>query len=107
MAKYLGRIQFILVVVVSSMFSGAGVANDWPQWRGPNRDGVVAGVTFPSTWPTALKEEWKSPLGEGYSSPVVVSGRAYVFSRHKDHELLQCLEVATGKELWHTEPYAA
>lgn len=33
--------------------------HDWPQWRGPNRDGVVQGVTLPAKWPRALKEEWR------------------------------------------------
>jgi len=39
------------------------VAADWPQWRGPNRDGVVAGSFVPEAWPRALKEEWKIVVG--------------------------------------------
>jgi outer membrane protein assembly factor BamB len=82
-------------------------AADWPQWRGPNRDGVVHGVKSPDKWPKELKEEWKVPVGEGVSSPVVVGERVFVFTRQKEDELVLCLEIATGKEAWRTEPYPA
>jgi outer membrane protein assembly factor BamB len=80
---------------------------DWPQWRGPNRDGVVPGVAVPSKWPRALTEQWKVPVGEAYSSPVVVGGKVYVFTREKDHEVVRCLDVATGNGLWRSVPYPA
>src|SRR6476619_6609016 len=82
-------------------------AQDWPQWRGPNRDSVVHGVTVPAKWPKALKEEWKVTVGEGVSSPVVAGGRVYVFTRQQDNELVYCLDVATGKDIWRSEPYPA
>ena len=49
--------------------STSGLAQYWPQWRGPNRDGVVQGVKPPDKWPKALKEEWKVTVGEGVSCP--------------------------------------
>ena len=55
-------------------------AQDCPQWRGPHRDGAIHGVTVPKQWPKALKAEWKTPVGEGVSSPVVVGQRIYVFT---------------------------
>jgi outer membrane protein assembly factor BamB len=82
-------------------------AADWPQWRGPNRDGVVRGVKAPEKWPKTLKEEWKVEVGEGYSSPVVVGERVYVFTRQKGDEILFCFEIATGKEIWKTDPCPA
>jgi outer membrane protein assembly factor BamB len=82
----------------------AGLSADWPQWRGPNRDGVVHGVKVPDKWPRALREEWKVPVGEGVSSPVVVGGNVYVFTRQKDDEMVLCLDIATGKEVWRSEP---
>jgi outer membrane protein assembly factor BamB len=85
----------------------SGLAADWPQWRGPNRDGVVKGLKVPDKWPRTLKEEWKVEVGEGYSSPVVADGKVYVFTRQKDDEILSCLDVATGKENWRSEPYPA
>jgi outer membrane protein assembly factor BamB len=82
-------------------------SQDWPQWRGPNRDGVVHGVTVPAKWPRTLTEEWKVTVGEGVSSPVVVGGRVYVFTRQKNDEMVLCFDVATGKENWRSEPCPA
>jgi outer membrane protein assembly factor BamB len=80
---------------------------DWPQWRGPNRDGVVQDVKVPDKWPKALKEEWKVTVGEGVSSPALVGENVYVFTRQKDEEFVLCLDLATGKTHWKSEPYKA
>jgi RNA polymerase sigma factor (sigma-70 family) len=79
----------------------------WPQWRGPNRDGVVHGVRTPTKWPTTLREEWKVPVGKGVASPVVSGASVYVFAREKDDEFLLCLDLASGKENWRSPPYPA
>jgi outer membrane protein assembly factor BamB len=76
------------------------VAGDWPQWRGPNRDGLVADATIPATWPKVLKEGWKVTVGVGHSSPVMSNGKIYVFARQGEEETLLCLDATTGKELW-------
>jgi outer membrane protein assembly factor BamB len=89
------------------LFVAVGLSADWPQWRGPNRDGVVQGVTVPEKWPRALKEEWKVAVGDGVASPVVVGGNVYIFTRQKDNEVVLCLDVTSGKEIWHSEPYPA
>ncbi|HEV3469461.1 MAG TPA: PQQ-binding-like beta-propeller repeat protein [Pyrinomonadaceae bacterium] len=73
---------------------------EWPQWRGPNRDGVVAGASAPVTWPKELKEQWRVTVGVGHSSPVVSEGRVYQFARQGEEEVLIALDAATGKELW-------
>jgi outer membrane protein assembly factor BamB len=75
-------------------------AADWPQWRGPNRDGRIDGVSLPATWPKTLKEEWKVTVGTGHATPVVVNDRIYVFARQGEEEVLSCLEASTGKQLW-------
>jgi hypothetical protein len=69
-------------------------SQDRPQWRGPERDGVANGVRVPAKWPKALKEEWKSEVGDGVSSPVVAGGRVYVFARQKDDEVVLCFDLA-------------
>src|SRR5438874_2148146 len=74
------------------------LAQDWPQWRGPNRDGAVHGVKAPATWPKTLTEQWKVDVGEGIASPVVAGGSVFVFTRQRDDEALLCLDVQTGKE---------
>jgi outer membrane protein assembly factor BamB len=73
---------------------------DWPQWRGPNRDGQAVGFDAPATWPKELTEGWQVEVGLGHSSPVVVDRKIYVFSRRGDDEVLACLSLADGKELW-------
>src|SRR5262249_55057158 len=80
---------------------------DWPQWRGPNRDGVVRGVSAPARWPKTLTEEWSVPGGPGAASPVVVGGSVYVFTRQKSDEFVLCLDLHSGRELWRSEPYPA
>jgi outer membrane protein assembly factor BamB len=89
------------------LFSAAGVlAQDWPQWRGPNRDGKASGFTAPETWPKALKEQWKTTVGLGDATPALVGDRLYVVTRQGDDELVQCLSAADGKRIWSNE-YAA
>ncbi|MGB7925878.1 MAG: PQQ-binding-like beta-propeller repeat protein [Pyrinomonadaceae bacterium] len=93
--------RLILPLLVSLLALSVPVAAvDWPQWRGPARDGNVADFSVPQSWPKALKEEWKVTVGVGHSSPLMVDGRLYVFARQNDEEVLLCLEGATGKELW-------
>jgi outer membrane protein assembly factor BamB len=79
---------------------GARAAVDWPQWRGPNRDGSLTGFVAPASWPAVLKEQWKVTVGVGHSSPLFVDGRVYVFARQGEEEVLRALDGATGKEIW-------
>jgi outer membrane protein assembly factor BamB len=83
-------------------------AQDWPQWRGPARDGLAAKGAARAQWPASLKPAWKVSVGEGHASPVVVGNRVYVFARRGEDEALECLDLATGKSLWrqaHPAPY--
>jgi outer membrane protein assembly factor BamB len=80
--------------------AGAVQAQDWPQWRGPNRDNKVAGFTEPKSWPKELTKKWRVKVGDGESSPLLVGGKLYVFGRIGGDEVAQCLDAATGKEIW-------
>jgi outer membrane protein assembly factor BamB len=80
-------------------------AADWPQWRGPNRDGVWNEVGVLENFPAAgVKIVWRAPIGPGFSSPVVAQGRVYVtdsqVSRPKARERVLCFDAKTGKKLW-------
>jgi len=75
-------------------------AQDWPQWRGPNRDARVTGFLAPKTWPKELTQKWKVTVGEGVATPALVGDKLYVFTRQGGNEVLRCLDAATGKELW-------
>jgi outer membrane protein assembly factor BamB len=95
-----------LALLCSVLFVFSASAQDWPQWRGPNRDGAVRDFTAPESWPSELKQVWKTPVGGGYASPVVASGKAWIHSRKNDEELVSCLDLETGKIRW-TKSYPA
>jgi outer membrane protein assembly factor BamB len=82
------------------------MGTDWPQWRGPNRDGKAVGFAAPTTWPKELSEKWKVPIGDGVATPALVGDKLFVFTRQGDDEIIRCLDAASGKELWQHK-YAA
>jgi outer membrane protein assembly factor BamB len=94
-----GLRKLSLIVILTSAITQSSFA-DWPQFRGPNRDAKVADAALPKTWPKALKEEWKVPVGIGHASPIVANGKIYVFARQNEEEVLMSLNAATGKEIW-------
>src|SRR5206468_2491356 len=75
-------------------------AQDWPQWRGANRDAKVTGFHAPATWPKELTQKWKVTVGDGVATPALVDGKLYVFSRQGGDEITRCLDANTGKEIW-------
>src|SRR5512147_1655690 len=78
------------------------LAQDWTQWRGPNRDGALASFTEPRTWPAQLTQRWKVEVGLGYATPLVAGDKIYMFSRQGENEVMSALDAATGKQLWQT-----
>src|SRR5437867_5659008 len=89
----------VLTCIVSSVAFGAW-AQDWPQWRGPDRDGKASRFDAPKTWPKQLTQKWEVTVGEGVATPALVGAKLYVFSRQEGNEVTRCLDVATGNELW-------
>ena len=87
---------------LTALVAGQGRAPDWPQWRGPNRDGSVASFTPPAVWPERLNQKWKVDVGLGYATPLVVGNRVYVFSRQGGNEVMAALDADSGKTLWQT-----
>src|SRR5438093_11040606 len=80
-------------------------AEDWPQWRGPNRDGVWNETGVVKSFPAdGLKVRWRVPVGPGWSSPVVVRGRVYLtdmrLEKPRACERIRCFKESTGKPLW-------
>ncbi len=75
-------------------------AQDWPQWRGANRDAKVTGFTAPASWPKELTRKWKVEVGDGVATPSLVDGKLYVFARQDGNEIIRCLDATTGKEHW-------
>ena len=75
-------------------------AADWPQWRGPERNGVATGSELPEVLPAAPHGLWKVHVGAGQSSPIVVGDRVFILARQGEEEVVLAFEASTGKELW-------
>lgn len=86
--------------LAAALIAGAAQAADWPQWRGPARDGIAASFKTPKAWPEKLQQAWSIEVGKGHSSPVVVGNRIYLLSRQGDNEVVSAFDLATGKVLW-------
>lgn len=94
----------LLLVIAGSWLSASGLAAaDWPQWRGPGRDGDLPSGALPASLPATLERVWKVPAGEGYSGPVIADGKVVVFCRRGEKEVVMGLDAASGKELWKDE----
>src|SRR3989441_12637030 len=108
----------LLALLLASLVVAGAKADDWPQWLGPQRDGVwrEAGIIekFPADGP---RVRWRTPIGSGYTGPAVAQGRVFVMDRQlapgannpvnpfaqttiagTEQEL--CLDEADGKVLW-------
>jgi outer membrane protein assembly factor BamB len=80
---------------------GPPPAGDWPQWRGPRRDGVAHFPDLLTTWPARGPARlWQAAGGEGFSSFAVGGGRAYSLVRQDNQEVVVCWGVPDGKEQW-------
>ena len=82
--------------------AAAAAASDWPQFRGPQRDGVARTAahlvrSWPASGPRLL---WRVPIGEGYSHLTVVDGRIFTLFGANDGEYLGAFDAATGHQLW-------
>ena len=94
----------ILLLFSSSVASFAQAGSDWPQWRGPNRDGISKETGLLKQWP---KEGpplvWKTKgAGGGYSSFAIANGRLFTMGLRGEREFIIAFDVANGKEVWAT-----
>jgi len=98
----------LLLLLLSLLQAASGVARsaDWPQWRGPTRDGHV-GADEPAVQalPRERKPLWTVSIGGGHSSPVVAGGRLLFLDEDGRREVAHLLEAGTGREQWRT-PFA-
>jgi len=98
--------RWLFAVAALGVATLAASAGDWPQWRGPNRDGKATGFKAPATWPKDLTKKWRVGVGDGVATPALVGDKLFVFSRQGGDEVTRCLDAATGKEVW-IDKYAA
>ena len=99
--KHISWISLLLI-------HGTIAASDWPQWRGPNRDGVWTESGILTSFPDkGLVPQWRVPVGLGYSSPIILNGMLYlsdlVVEKAIVHERVVCFDPRSGKQLWTTQ----
>ena len=94
------KTRFTSLAILMLFAATAASAQEWTQWRGPARDGSVSAKNTPAAWPETLKRSWRVEIGEGYSSPVVAGGRAFVHGRKDPEEIVTSINLADGKVVW-------
>ncbi len=96
------RLTTIFFIGLLSLPAFAAEKNaDWPQWRGPNRDGVSQESGLLKKWPeNGPKQLWRVSTGKGFSSVVVAGGKVYGAWAKGNYEELICLDEKSGEQLW-------
>jgi outer membrane protein assembly factor BamB len=89
---------FVLIV------AGQALAADWPNYRGPNYDGISSETGWHAELPQSSPIEWKASLGWGFASMAVSDGCVYAMGNVDDRDVVYCFDAATGKEKW-TQSY--
>ena len=95
--------RFLLPLLLPTLLLAESA--NWPQWRGPSRDGKVDAKRWPETLQgDALQQTWRVEMGPGYSGPIIVGDRVFVTETSgKKIEVVRALDRKTGKELWRHE----
>lgn len=92
---------FALVVLAVTSAGTSLAAEDWPQFRGPNLDGISTASGLLASWPAeGPKKVFEVPLGKGFSGLSIVDGKIYTQLGRDGDELVVALDAATGKEIW-------
>ena len=95
--------RIFLLLLLGILHTGCQT-QDWPDWRGVNRDGVWEATGVVETFESdKIGSKWSVPIGPGYSGPTVSNGKVYVTDRIERPEQLErvlCFDERTGKELW-------
>ena len=103
---YLRSVSVAALCVAGLLVTASnGTAADWPQWRGPTRDGVSKETGLLREWPKeGPKLVWKRDgIGTGYAAPSVAGGRVYILANEGlENEFVQALSVEDGKKVWST-----
>jgi len=88
------------LMVAATLLATNSPAADWPQWRGPNRNGISS-ESVSASWPTdGPKVLWHASVGTGFSSISISQGRAYTMGNTNNEDTVWCFDPVTGKGLW-------
>jgi len=94
----------VLIIVIGLLLAAPTLGADWPQWRGPNRDGIWREKGIVEKFETSrLEIRWQAAIANGYSGPTVANGRVYVTDRLASPtqiERVHCFNAMTGVRIW-------
>src|ERR1043165_8395297 len=90
---WLGPSMFALLLALAC----AARADDWPQWRGPNRNGISRETGWQAQWSSPPTKLWQAGVGVGYSSEAVANGRLYTMGNVDETDYVYCLDANSGK----------
>src|SRR5262245_45039837 len=94
-------ILFRHVVVLCGLAALNLTAADWPQWRGPDRNGISSERNWRTDWPAdGPKILWRASVGTGFSSISVSQGRVYKMGNTENRDMIWCFDAVTGKTIW-------
>ena len=92
--------QRLLIWAVLAV-GGPVLAQDWPQFLGPDRNGRYTGPPLNADWPSGAPSElWRSPVGEGFAGPIVAGDRLILFHRVDGQEIVEARDAVSGRSLW-------
>jgi outer membrane protein assembly factor BamB len=94
------------IILLLAIVARGARADDWPQWRGLQRNGISAEQGWLDAWPSGgPRIAWKAQVGLGFSSFVVAQGRAFTLGHAEAHDTVWCFDAVTGKVVWkHSYP---
>ena len=101
---------FVLLAATIAGTSLSAADTEWPGLLGPERNGWVDYFQPPAEWPKSLNKVWQVDVGTGYGSPLVAGDRVYQHARQGSDEVLWCLDLKSGEEIWkqaHAVPFKA
>src|SRR5262245_3540277 len=88
--------------VLAVLFGLSVSAHDWPQFLGPQRNGIYSGPPLATRWPAdGPRKVWQKSIGTGCAGPAVVGDRVILFHRVGDEEVVDALDAKTGGVAWH------
>lgn len=104
----LSNLPFVLLALFSTVNGDVVCGDDWPQWRGPNRDGIWReGGIVEEIPPSGLPVKWRARVLNGWSGPAIAMGRVFItdhnYKSQPEVERVLCFDETTGDQLWKYE----
>jgi outer membrane protein assembly factor BamB len=88
--------------MLGALFGPRAIGSDWPQWRGPERNGISRETGWLKGWPESgsPKVAWRAAVGKGHSAVSVANGRAFTMGWDGSHDTVFFFDAASGKPIW-------